>query len=104
VISEFRADRLTVNMVVAVRSPDTAGLPALLADLRTEFMEAVEVIDFPKSDGVVGMDAQFAKLTRDNTIKEYFFGHTKQTLSPSTQSVSFDDVAIFKVPDGTYRP
>jgi polyribonucleotide 5'-hydroxyl-kinase len=41
------------------------------------------------------------KFTREAAIKEYFFGDAKRTLSPFTQSVSFDDVAIFKTPDGS---
>lgn len=41
------------------------------------------------------------KFTREAAIKEYFFGDAKRTLSPFTQSVSFDDLAIFRAPDGT---
>lgn len=40
------------------------------------------------------------KFIREAAIKEYFFGDSKRTLSPFTQSVGFDDVAIFKAPDG----
>jgi len=53
-----------------------------------------------KSDGVVERDEQFMRRNREATIKEYFFGDSKRTLSPLTQSISFDDVAIFKAPDG----
>ena len=53
-----------------------------------------------KSEGIAERDRDFMKFTREAAIKEYFFGDAKRTLSPFTQSVSFDDVAIFKAPDG----
>jgi polyribonucleotide 5'-hydroxyl-kinase len=83
------------------------GSPGLHAELqrrleseRTPHGEAITVIPFDKSDGVAARDRDFMKFTREAAIKEYFFGDAKRTLSPFTQSVGFDDVAIFKAPDG----
>ncbi len=83
------------------------GSPGLHAELqrrleneRTAHGETITVIPFDKSDGVAARDRDFMKFTREAAIKEYFFGDAKRTLSPFTQSVGFDDVAIFKAPDG----
>jgi polyribonucleotide 5'-hydroxyl-kinase len=59
------------------------------------------VIHLNRSEGVAERDKDFMKSTREAAIKEYFFGDSKRTLSPFTQSVSFDEVAIFKTPNGT---
>src|SRR5512140_2783197 len=78
-----------------------SALQTRFAAERTPQGEPIAVISLEKSDGVARRDDEFMRLSREATIKEYFFGDAKRTLSPLTQSVSFDDVAIFKAPDGT---
>jgi polyribonucleotide 5'-hydroxyl-kinase len=93
---------LAVNIVVVLGSADIhAELQRRLVNERTAHGEAITVIHLDKSDGVSERDKDFMKFTREAAIKEYFFGDAKRTLSPFTQSVSFDDVAIFKTPDGS---
>lgn len=93
-----------MNLVVVLGSTEIqAELQRRLENERTAHGEAITVIYLDKSDGVSERDKDFMKFTREAAIKEYFFGDAKRTLSPFTQSVSFDDVAIFKTPDGMYR-
>ena len=37
---------------------------------------------------------------QEAAIKEYFFGDSKRTLSPFTQQVDFDGVAIYRIHEG----
>lgn len=58
------------------------------------------VVKLDKSGGCVDRDDAFMQQMRDATIKEYFFGDAKRTLSPHTQVVNFDELTIFKFRDG----
>lgn len=92
-----------VNIVLVIGSARmNTDLQRRLAEERTSLGEPIIVIMLDKSDGIVEKDEQFMRQNREATIKEYFFGDPKRTLSPLTQSVSFDDVAIFKAPDGMF--
>jgi hypothetical protein len=92
---------LAVNIVVVLGSVGLhAELQRRLANEKTAHGEAITVILLDKSEGVADRDKDFMRFIREAAIKEYFFGDSKRTLSPFTQSVSFDDVAIFKAPDG----
>ncbi|KAK6331641.1 Cleavage polyadenylation factor subunit clp1 [Orbilia javanica] len=50
----------------------------------------VSVIKLPTSGGCVDRDAPYKKAIRDATVKKYFFGDDKCTLSPYTVSIEFD--------------
>jgi len=43
---------------------------------------------------------RFQKQTREAVLKEYFFGDSKRTLSPQTQQVNFNELAIYKIREG----
>lgn len=93
-----------MNIVIVLGSPQMGeNLQQRLAQEKTSFGEPIWVVPLDKSDGVADRDEKFMRATRDAAIKEYFFGDSKRTLSPSTQSIGFDDVAIFKAPDGMYE-
>jgi polyribonucleotide 5'-hydroxyl-kinase len=90
-----------VNIVVVLGSGDVHDeLQRRLVNQRTAHGEAINLVLLDKSDGVAKRDMQFMKHAQEAAIKEYFFGDAKRTLSPFTQSVSFDDVAIYKAPEG----
>lgn len=94
-----------VNIVVVLGSAGIdAELQRRLGNEKTAHGEAITVVLLDKSEGVAERDKDFMKAAREAAIKEYFFGDSKRTLSPSTQSVSFDDVAIFKAPDSIAAP
>lgn len=88
-------------MVVLGSDRMAADLGNRMAEERTSLGEPIDVVSLSKWQGVAQKDEQFMKRSREFSIKEYFFGDAKRTLSPSTQSVSFDDVAIFRAPDGS---
>ena len=69
-------------------------------DVKTSLGEPIECVNLAKPDGIPEIVDSFARQNRDAAIKEYFYGNSKRTLSPSLQVISFDDVAIFKTPDG----
>ncbi|KAK4251332.1 Pre-mRNA cleavage complex II protein Clp1-domain-containing protein [Corynascus novoguineensis] len=103
-VLEHLVKEFDVNIVVVLGSPGVhTELQRRLETQRTAYGETTTLILLDKSDGVAGRDRDFTKFTREAAIKEYFFGDAKRTLSPFTQSVSFDDVAIFKSPDGSYN-
>jgi len=56
-----------------------------------------------KSEGVADRDESFMQHSREANIKEYFFGDPNRTLSPYTQQLDFDNLTIYKVPEGKYR-
>ncbi|KAK0721706.1 Pre-mRNA cleavage complex II protein Clp1-domain-containing protein [Lasiosphaeria miniovina] len=94
------AREFAVNIVVVLGSARIEStLQQILGQEKTSSGEPISVIMLDQSEGVAARDNDFVKSIREASIKEYFFGDSKRTLSPSTQSVSFDDVAIFKTPD-----
>lgn len=42
-------------------------------------------------------DDVYMQQSREASIKEYFFGDAKRTLSPHTQQVDFDSITVYKV-------
>ncbi|KAF3912257.1 hypothetical protein AA313_de0201722 [Arthrobotrys entomopaga] len=61
----------------------------------------INVIKLPTSGGCVDRDPPFKKACRDATVKKYFFGDEKCTLSPYTVTVEFDSptFALWEVVD-----
>lgn len=67
---------------------------------KTDNGEAISLVRLDKSGGCVDRDDTFMQQMREATIKEYFFGDAKRTLSPHTQLVNFDELSIYKVKEG----
>ena len=44
------------------------------------------------------------KNSREATVREYFFGDSKRTLSPHPRSVPFDEIVVFKIIEGIKSP
>ena len=59
----------------------------------------IAVVKVDKSGGCVDRDDGYLRQFRQAQIREYFFGNGKNTLSPHTQQVNFDQLHIFKVPE-----
>ncbi|KAH6856242.1 Pre-mRNA cleavage complex II protein Clp1-domain-containing protein [Chaetomium sp. MPI-CAGE-AT-0009] len=95
-------NEFAVNIVAVLGSVELhAELQRRFENARTVHGEPITLILLDKSDGVAERDKDFMKFTREAAIKEYFFGDAKRTLSPFTQSVGFDDVAVFRTPEAT---
>jgi len=68
----------------------------LHSELKRDMPEFVRVMLLPKSGGVVERSAKTRLETRDNRIREYFYG-TQSSLYPHTFEVKFEDVNLFKI-------
>ncbi|KAK4166678.1 mRNA cleavage and polyadenylation factor CLP1 [Cladorrhinum sp. PSN259] len=89
-----------INVIIVLGSTEIYGeLAGRLKDEKTTHGESIGIVPLDKLDGVVDRDEMFLQANREASIKEYFFGDSRRTLSPFTQSVGFDDVAIFKASD-----
>jgi polyribonucleotide 5'-hydroxyl-kinase len=67
---------------------------------RTTTGDTITLVKLDKSGGCVDRDDEFMLQAREASIKEYFFGDVKRTLSPHTQQISFDDATIYKIREG----
>lgn len=93
-------DEFSVNIVVVLGSEQIgAALKKRFMGEKTTLGEAIGVVGLEKSDGVVGNDEAWLVACQHITIKDYFFGDGRTTLSPSTQVVDFDDVTIYRMPE-----
>lgn len=90
-----------INVVIVLGSSEVyEELKQQLGSEKTAHGENIDIVPLDKSDGVVERDKMFLQDAREAVIKEYFFGDSRRTLSPFTQSIGFDDVAIFKASEG----
>jgi polyribonucleotide 5'-hydroxyl-kinase len=64
---------------------------------KTASGEEVTVVKLDKSGGCVDREEAYLEEVREATVKEYFFGDAKSTLSPHTQQINFDDATIYKI-------
>ncbi|KAK0637068.1 Pre-mRNA cleavage complex II protein Clp1-domain-containing protein [Bombardia bombarda] len=97
VVNEF-----AVNIVVILSSTAMeTELERRLAQTKTPLGEVITILALDKSDGVAERDKAWKRSDREEAIREYFFGDLKKTLSPFTHLVSYDELAIFRLPEGT---
>lgn len=68
----------------------------LFNDLKRDLPHFVDVISLPKSPGVVERSRQIRRETRDDMIKEYFYGPRK-ILYPHSFDLGFDEIQIYKI-------
>ncbi|KAF3007290.1 Cleavage polyadenylation factor subunit clp1 [Neopestalotiopsis sp. 37M] len=96
-ISHIAAE-FSVNIIISLDSEHITGdLSNLFAGQKTSLGEDVVVVGLDKSDGVVERDSSYMQQHREKVIKEYFFGDAKRTLSPGTQNIGFEGIALWKV-------
>ncbi|CZS89296.1 probable Protein clp1 [Rhynchosporium agropyri] len=91
---------LQVNVILVI------GSERLHSEMQRRFItskppsnETITLVKLDKSGGCVDRDEAFMQQVREATLKEYFFGDLKTTLSPHTQQLGFDDVLIYKIRD-----
>lgn len=93
-------DELSVNIIVVLGSSQLhAELQKRFAREKTTLGEPISLVMLDKSHGVVERDEGWMKAMQEAAIKEYFFGDSKRTLSPFTQQVDLDAVAIYRIPE-----
>ena len=88
------------------------GQERLHAELRRDFRgktvsgtkpTPIEVWKLPKSGGVVERSPAFRRATRDAAVKAYFYG-PEGDLAPSSTTVDFGKVSVFKIGSGPRAP
>jgi polyribonucleotide 5'-hydroxyl-kinase len=60
---------------------------------------SVSVVKLDKSGGCVDRDESYMVQARRASVREYFFGDAKMTLSPHTTVSSWADLSIFQLPE-----
>ncbi|KAK1447336.1 pre-mRNA cleavage complex II protein Clp1 [Colletotrichum melonis] len=89
-----------VNIIIVLSSPSlNAEITKRFSTERTSLGENYSILLLEKSEGVVERDVGYTQQACEASIKEYFFGSIGQTLSPATQQVDFDSLAIYKLGD-----
>ena len=63
----------------------------------------MQVWKLPKSGGVVERTAEYRRKSRDARVREYFYG-PRGDLAPSSNTVPFGQVSIFKIGSGPRAP
>lgn len=64
--------------------------------------QGLEVIKLAKSGGVVSRDKVYRRRWQMQRIREYFYGTPKFELSPYSTTVSFNDVSVRRIAEGTW--
>lgn len=59
--------------------------------------EPLTLVKLDKSGGCVDRDDTFMQQSHEASIREYFFGDPKRTLSPHNQYANFDEVVVYKI-------
>lgn len=67
---------------------------------KTGHGDNIAVVKIDKSGGCVDRDNSFLQQSRQAQIRKYFFGDSKNTLSPHMQQVDFAQVHIYKLTEG----
>jgi len=90
-VSEF-----SINLILSI------GSERLFNDMNRRFStgksseEAIPVLRTSKPGGAVERDASYMKQLRTQQIREYFFGTSKESLSPHSHSVGFGEVSVYR--------
>ncbi|KIN00369.1 hypothetical protein OIDMADRAFT_42295 [Oidiodendron maius Zn] len=93
IVSEF-----SVNIILVLGSERLhSDMLRRFSGYRTTTGDTITLVKLDKSGGCVDRDDEFMLQSREASIKEYFFGDIKRTLSPHTQQISFDDATIYKI-------
>ncbi|TAQ85137.1 hypothetical protein B7494_g6551 [Chlorociboria aeruginascens] len=93
IVSEFLVDTVLVLGSERLHS----DMIRRFAAYKTSTGDSITLVRLDKSGGCVDRDDAFMQQMREASIREYFFGDSKRTLSPHTQQVNFDEVSIYKV-------
>ncbi|KAK4900016.1 Cleavage polyadenylation factor subunit clp1 [Elasticomyces elasticus] len=90
-ISEF-----SINLVISI------GSERLYNDLNRRYGankgpdSGLTVLKLAKPGGAIERDASYMKQLRTRQIRQYFFGSSKESLSPHSHMIGFDDMIIYR--------
>jgi len=84
------------------------GSERLHSDLSRRFAQLstpedpITILRLTKSGGCVDRDESYMRQVRQAQIRSYFFGNAKTPLSPHTQVVDADSLAVFRMDDSEF--
>ncbi|KAI0206388.1 Pre-mRNA cleavage complex II protein Clp1-domain-containing protein [Astrocystis sublimbata] len=97
IVAEF-----SVNIIIVLGSERLGSeMQKRFAGQTTSVRDTITVVGLDKSGGVMERDETFMQSVRESSIKEYFFGNSKVTLSPFTQQIEFSNVSIWRINDAS---
>ena len=73
------------------------------SDTKMNSKQPIEIWKLPKSGGVVERSPAFRRASRDAAVKAYFYG-PEGDLAPSSTTVDFGKVSVFKIGSGPRAP
>ncbi|KAJ3000162.1 hypothetical protein HDV02_000445 [Globomyces sp. JEL0801] len=82
------------------------GHERLLSDLHRKYPDksTMTILKLNKSGGVASRDKTYRRQSQLQRVKEYFYGTIKNDLTPFSQTVSFSEVVVRRVVEGTLAP
>lgn len=97
---EHIVDEFSVNLIVVLGSDTlTDMMEKRFNGKKTSLGDAINVCPLDKSNGVVQNDEAWSQECQHAAIKNYFYGDSKGNLSSSKQTVDFDTVSIYRLPE-----
>ncbi|KAJ3291651.1 hypothetical protein HDU79_002162 [Rhizoclosmatium sp. JEL0117] len=104
--SQFTENPALLSHAIEVWKPSVilvVGHERVYSDLARQFQGSrdVSVLKLAKSGGVVSRDKAYRRALQSAKIREYFYGTTKFPLSPFSNIVSFNELAVRRVGDAT---
>lgn len=97
---EHIVDEFSVNLIVALGSNEIGSMmEKRFNGKKTSLGDAISVCALDKSDGVVQNDEAWLLECQHAAIRTYFYGDSKGILSSPKQTVDFDTVTIYRLPE-----
>lgn len=97
---EHIVDEFSVNLIVTLGSAEIGSMmEKRFNGKKTSLGDAIHVCALDKSDGVVQSDEAWLLECQHAAIKNYFYGDDKGSLSSPKQTVDFDTVTIYRLPE-----
>lgn len=97
---EHIVDEFSVNLILALGSAEVGNMmEKRFNGKKTSLGDAINICVLDKSTGVVQNDEAWLLESQHAAIKNYFYGDNKGSLSSPKQTVDFDTVTIYRLPE-----
>jgi polyribonucleotide 5'-hydroxyl-kinase len=86
-IAEF-----SVNIILILAAADK-----VFHEIKNRFGSTISVLRIDKSGGCVDRDENYMRELRQSQVRQYFYGHGSMSLTPFSQFLDFNQVAIYRI-------